>query len=319
MKQHTKVRGRFAPTPSGRMHMGNLFAALLSWLDVRSIGGEMLLRMEDLDQERCRSEYVRQLAEDLLWLGLDWDLGWQSGNSEFLQSQRTCHYEMAFQSLREQGLLYPCYCNRKERLTANAPHTSDGSMLYHGRCRSLSENERMELERSGRKPAWRIQVPHTQVLLSDGNYGEYAEWLDEDCGDFILRRSDGIYAYQLAVVVDDGAMGVNRVVRGRDLLSSAPRQIWLFKQLGYTPPQYYHTPLLTDKIGRRLSKRDRDLDMGALQQHTSAEKLVGFLAYTAGLIERPEAVSARELIGEFSWDKIGSDDKMVESFLPKIL
>lgn len=307
--QNRPVRGRFAPSPSGRMHMGNLFAALLAWLDVRSLGGEMLLRMEDLDPDRCRPEYTLQLADDLRWLGLDWDLGWQADKGEYCQSRRTECYREAFDKLAGEGLVYPCYCSRKELLAASAPHASDGARVYSGRCRGLSVAERAELARAGRKPAWRIAVPEEEISFVDGNFGLQSERLDRDCGDFILRRSDGVYAYQLAVTADDGAMGITRVVRGWDLLSSTPRQIWLMKQLGYEPPAYCHAPLLCSPDGRRLSKRDRDLDMGVLRQQTTPEKLTGLLAYTAGIIDRPEPVKPYDLIPEFSWEKVGKHDR----------
>lgn len=303
------IRGRFAPSPSGRMHLGNLFAALLAWLDVRSLGGEMLLRMEDLDPDRCKPEYTLQLADDLRWLGLDWDLGWQEGSDAFCQSRRTEFYAEAFRKLEAEGLVYPCYCSRKELLAASAPHASDGARVYSGRCRRLSDKEKAALEQSGRKPAWRIAVPAEDVSFVDDNFGPQSERLDRDCGDFILRRSDGVYAYQLAVTADDGAMGITRVVRGWDLLSSTPRQIWLLRKLGYEPPTYCHAPLLCSADGRRLSKRDRDLDMGILRQRSTPEELVGFLACTAGLIDRPEAVKPYDLIREFSWAKVGTQDR----------
>lgn len=313
MEPTTPIRGRFAPSPSGRMHLGNLFAALLAWLDVRSLGGEMLLRMEDLDPDRCKPDYTLQLAEDLRWLGLDWDLGWQDLGDLYNQSQRTERYAEAFRALARQDLVYPCYCSRKELLAASAPHASDGARIYSGRCRSLSAGERADLERSGRRPAWRIAVPEEEVLFTDGNFGPQREILSRDCGDFILRRSDGVYAYQLAVTADDGAMGITRVVRGWDLLSSTPRQIWLMKKLGYAPPTYCHAPLLCSPNGRRLSKRDRDLDMGILRQRTTPEVLTGFLAHTAGLIDRPEPVRPYDLVGEFSWEKVGRTDRVVQS------
>ena len=316
MSEERTIRGRFAPTPSGRMHLGNLFAALLAWLDIRAQGGELLLRMEDLDPDRCRPEYAVLLAEDLHWLGLSWDLGWQSGDTEYTQSARGDCYEAALEKLREQGLLYPCYCNRRERMAVNAPHASDGSTLYSGHCRTLTQAARRELEAAGRRPAWRIRVPHQEISFTDGNFGSYSEWLDEDCGDFILRRSDGVYAYQLAVTVDDGMMGVNRVVRGRDLLGSTPRQIWLMGLLGFSPPDYCHTPLLLGEPGRRLSKRERDLDMGMLRQRTTPEKLTGHLAYLAGLIDRPEAVHVKELAQHFSWGRVGIEDRLVGNHLP---
>lgn len=305
------VRGRFAPSPSGRMHLGNLFAALLAWLDVRSLGGEMLLRMEDLDPDRCRPSYARLLADDLRWLGLDWDLGWSEASPEYSQSSRSEVYRQAFRQLEEAGLLYPCYCTRKERLDASAPHASDGSRIYDGRCRSLTAAQRAAYEAEGRRPAWRIRVPAETVHFRDGNYGLYEQRLDRDCGDFILRRSDGVYAYQLAVTADDGAMGITRVVRGRDLLSSTPRQIWLMGRLGYAVPDYCHVPLLTERSGRRLSKRDRDLDMGILRQRFTPEELTGRLAHLAGLLDRPEPARPAELVPLFSWEKIGTTDRAV--------
>ena len=264
MATNATVRGRFAPSPSGRMHLGNLFAALLAWLDVRHLGGELLLRMEDLDPDRCRPEYLSQLADDLIWLGLDWDLGWRPGETAYCQSCRTPFYQAAFETLASRGLVYPCYCSRKERLAASAPHAADGARIYSGRCRRLSAQEKTALQESGRSPAWRVQVPGEIISFVDEVFGPQQERLDRDCGDFILRRSDGIYAYQLAVAEDDGRMGVTRVVRGWDLLSSTPRQIWLLEQLGYSVPTYCHVPLLKSPAGRRLSKRDRDLDMGYL-------------------------------------------------------
>ena len=305
------VRGRFAPSPSGRMHLGNLFAALLAWLDIRSLGGEMLLRMEDLDPDRCKPAYLDLLADDLTWLGVDWDLGWRAGESEYCQSSRTAHYAEAFQKLADRGLVYPCYCSRKELLAASAPHAADGARVYDGRCRDLTPAQREELERQGRRPAWRVRVPAREIAFTDGNFGPQTQRLDSDCGDFILRRSDGVYAYQLAVAEDDGRMGITRVVRGWDLLSSTARQIWLLEELGYQPPDYCHLPLLCAPDGRRLSKRDRDLDMGVLRQRYTPEALAGRLAHMAGLIDRPEPVKPYELVKEFSWDKVGIGDRVV--------
>lgn len=307
-----RIRGRFAPSPSGRMHLGNLFAALLAWLDVRCLGGEMLLRMENLDPDRCRREYALRLADDLQWLGLDWDLGWKAEEETYWQSARTPYYAAAFEKLAGKGLVYPCYCSRKELLAASAPHGSDGSRVYSGRCRTLSETEKAALSQSGRKPAWRVRVPAAEISFVDGNFGPQAQRLDRDCGDFILRRSDGVYAYQLAVAEDDGRMGVTRVVRGWDLLSSTPRQIWLMEQLGYEPPAYCHVPLLCSPEGRRLAKRDRDLDMEVLRQESTPRQIVGLLGYLAGLQEKPLPLTPRELIPVFSWEKVGRADRVVD-------
>ena len=294
------VVGRFAPSPSGRMHLGNVFSALLAWLSVRSAGGKMILRIEDLDPDRCRPEYAAQLRRDLEWLGLDWD------EEQTPQSQRTEAYAEAFARLDT----YPCYCSRNELHAASAPHASDGAVIYAGTCRDLTAAERAA---KTRRPAWRVRVPDEEVSFVDGLQGEVRENLARECGDFILRRSDGVYAYQLAVTADDGAMGITRVVRGWDLLSSTPRQIWLLEQLGYPIPTYCHLPLLISPDGRRLSKRDRDLDVGVLRQETTPEAVTGFLAHTAGLLAKPEPVHPRDLIPLFSWDRVGTQDRIVDS------
>ena len=303
------IRGRFAPTPSGRMHLGNLLAALLAWLDARSGGGELVLRIEDLDTQRTSRLFAAQLLDDLRWLGLDWDQG--GLEPDYRQSRRTACYEKAFRLLEERGLIYPCYCSRTERMAASAPHREDGAVVYSGRCFRLTAAERAELERQGRRPAWRVRCPDLSVTVEDGNCGTYTENLARDCGDFIVRRSDGVFAYQLAVVVDDALMGVNHVVRGRDLLCSAPRQAWLHEVLGYPPPRFFHTPLLLAPDGRRLAKRDHDLDMGALRERYSPGELTGLLAWYAGLVDRPEKVTAAELVPLFSWAKVPKNDVVV--------
>ena len=306
------IRGRFAPSPSGRMHLGNLFSALLAWLSVRSAGGVMVLRMEDLDPDRCRGEYAGQLADDLCWLGLDWEEGYETGgpHGPYLQSERTEIYAAAFRGLEERGLVYPCFCTRAQRLAASAPHREDGQERGC-RCKYFTETERAALART-RRPAWRLAVPDREVSFTDGLQGPCSENLLWDCGDFILRRSDGVFAYQLAVVADDAAMGVNQVVRGRDLLSSAPRQVYLFRLLGFPEPHFIHTPLLVAAGGRRLSKRDRDLDLDALRaKGYTGPDLVGRLAYLAGLLPRPVPSTPGQLIPCFSWDKVPRTDLRV--------
>ena len=298
----TPVVGRFAPSPSGRMHLGNLFSALLAWLSARSAGGRMLLRIEDLDPDRCRREFALQLMDDLRWLGLDWD------GTPVWQSERTALYADAFSRLEGRGLLYPCFCTRAQRLAASAPHRSDGEAVYDGRCRRLTEAERRELEQV-RAPAWRVTVPARTISFRDLLQGGYAEELSRDCGDFILRRSDGVYAYQLAVVVDDGEMGVTQVVRGSDLLDSTPRQLWLQDQLDLPHPEYGHVPLLLSPSGKRLAKRDRDQELGALQERYTARELVGRLAHLAGLLPEPAPAAPQELIPLFSWDKLPKEDQ----------
>lgn len=298
------VKGRFAPSPSGRMHLGNLCTALLAWLSVRSQGGTMLLRMEDLDPDRCREDYAAQVAKDLEWLGLDWDEGYGAGgpNGPYRQSERAALYEAAFRRLEGEGLVYPCYCTRAERLAASAPHPGEGEPVYNGLCRRRGGE--LEGLAQSRHPAWRIAVPDKAVAFTDLLQGKQVENLARDCGDFIIRRSDGVYAYQLAVTVDDGLMGVTEVVRGYDLLASTPRQIWLLERLGHPAPVYSHTPLLLAADGRRLSKRDSDMDLTALRQGKTAPMLTGELAHLCGLLPKAEPVFPRELISIFSWQKV---------------
>ena len=305
METNGPVVGRFAPSPSGRMHLGNAFSALLAWLSVRSAGGELVLRQEDLDPQRCKRAYAEQIEADFRWLGLDWDRGGSQGGPGYFQSNRSELYAEYLERLNRKGLIYPCFCTRNQLHAASAPHATDGTPIYAGTCRNLTPAERTERAKS-RKPALRVRVPSETISFTDTVMGTYAETLDRDCGDFILRRSDGVHAYQLAVVVDDALMGGNQVVRGADLLSSTPRQIWLRRQLGFsTQPQYCHVPLLCGEDGHRLSKRQKDVDLGALRQAgRRPEEVVGQLAYWAGLIDRPEPVSARELIPIFDWKKV---------------
>jgi len=214
-------------------------------------------------------------------------------------------YERYFEKLREMELLYPCYCTRSQLHSVNAPHLSDGTYVYPGTCRELTEQQRSTFDR---KPAWRVKVPDREYTLTDLCYGEFRQNLSQDCGDFVVRRADGIFVYQLAVVVDDGEVGVTEVVRGWDLLGSAPRQMYLQELLGFDHPQYGHVPMLMSADGRRLSKRDRDLDLGQLKERFLAEAVIGILAHAAGLIEKPEKISAAELTGEFSWERVKKAD-----------
>ncbi len=292
------VIGRFAPTPSGRMHLGNVFAALVAWLSVRKQNGQMVLRMEDLDTQRTSSAYADILMEDLAWLGLDFDILTPP------QSTRTEVYDRYFAMLQEKGLLYPCYCTRSQLHSVNAPHLSDGTYVYPGTCRNLTAEER---EAFGRKPAWRVMVPDKIWQLQDYAQGEYKENLFTDCGDFVVRRADGAYVYQLAVTVDDGEAGVTEVVRGADLLSSAPRQMYLQSLFGFDHPKYGHVPMLLAPDGRRLSKRDQDLDLGALRTWFTAQELLGLLAYSAGLVDKKAPISLPELIEAFSWESLKKD------------
>ena len=308
MNNTKTLRGRFAPSPSGRMHLGNAWSALLAWLSVRSRGGTMVLRLEDLDPDRCKRPLCDGVEEDLRWLGLDWDEGGSAGGPGFYQSQRSEIYRAALEQLEQQGLLYPCFCTRGQLHAPNAPHRSDGEVIYPGTCRDLSAEERTVRART-RHPAVRIRVPNKEIGFVDRLQGVYGENLARDCGDFILRRSDGVYAYQLAVVVDDALMGVTEVTRGSDLLTSTPRQIYLQHLLGFGTPDYCHVPLLCAPDGRRLSKRESDLTLQSLREHgVRPEEIVGRLACAAGLIDCPEPISARELVPVFDVHKLPKDD-----------
>ena len=304
------VRGRFAPSPSGRMHLGNLFCALLSYLSVKSRGGEWILRIEDLDTARCRPDYARQVEEDLRWLGLAWDEGGSAGGPDapYFQSQRTALYEAALARLRGMGLVYPCFCTRAQLHAASAPHREDGLTVYPGTCRGLTPEDIARREAAGRKGALRLRVPEETVTFTDGHLGEVTEYLPTDCGDFLLRRSDGLFAYQLAVVVDDAAMGVTEVVRGADLLSSTPRQLLLYELLGWEAPDFYHFPLLLSPDGRRLSKRDGDLGLGALRERYTPEEIIGKLAYLAGQNPGGGPRTPEALAEDFHWDTVPRRD-----------
>ena len=207
--------------------------------------------------------------------------------------------------MEARGLIYPCYCSRSEVHAASAPHLGQSEFVYAGTCRDLSPEQRSAKKRP---PAWRLRVPAEEWTVHDGLQGDYTELLSRDCGDFVLRRADGVYAYQLAVVVDDADNCVTQVVRGRDLLASTPRQMYLFSLLGRPAPEYYHVPLLLAPDGRRLSKRDGDLDLDTLLTRFSPEEIIGALAHAAGLIEKNEAISASELAAEFDWNKVKKED-----------
>ena len=301
--------GRFAPSPSGRLHLGNLGCSLLAWLSARALGGRVVLRIEDLDAQRCPRRYADLLEEDLLWLGLDWDEGGSRGgpHGPYYQSERSEIYRRYFDKLAAQGLVYPCFCSRSQLHAASAPHRSDGQVVYPGTCRGLSPEEIRD--KSKRKPpAWRVRVPGAEISFVDGHLGPCRENLATDCGDFYLRRGDGVYAYQLAVVVDDALMGVDQVVRGSDLLSSTPRQIWLYRVLELPVPRFYHLPLLLDEKGERLSKRNGSQSLEELAGRYTPQEILGRLACLYGLQPEPVPRTAASLVEDFSWDKVPRQD-----------
>ncbi|KIL41415.1 glutamyl-Q tRNA(Asp) ligase [Gordoniibacillus kamchatkensis] len=297
-------RGRFAPTPSGQLHLGNARTALLAWLDMRSQGGQMVLRMEDIDKPRSRPELAAQIMDDLRWLGLDWDEGPDVAGPyvPYVQSGREELYEDAFARLLADGRLYPCYCSRAELLSmASAPHgiASEGP-VYPGTCRSLSAAER-ERRAAAKKPSYRFAMPAHGFHYNDAVCGrQYAP--PGAGGDFVVRRADGIIGYQLAVVVDDAAMGITDVLRGHDLLDSTPRQLALYEALGLPAPRFAHVPLVLAADGERLAKRHGSaFSLAALRAAgTAPERVVGALAFLCGLIDKLQPVPARELTAGFT-------------------
>ncbi|WP_163852757.1 tRNA glutamyl-Q(34) synthetase GluQRS [Paenibacillus elgii] len=300
-------RGRFAPTPSGPMHIGNAFTALLAWLQMRHASGTFVLRIEDIDGPRSRPEYTQLIVEDLTWMGLDWDEGPATGGlyGSYLQSQRLELYEQAVRRLERSGRLYPCYCSRAELAAiASAPHglASEGA-VYPGLCKVLSEEDRARKAQL-KPPSLRVAVPERSFSFADGMAG-VQHVLPGALGDFVVKRADGQFSYQLAVVVDDAAMEITDVLRGADLLDSTPRQLLLYELLEAAPPSFCHVPLLCGPEGGRLSKRDRSLSLATLRAAgIPPERLIGHLAYAAGLLDRPEPAKAAELVPLFTLERL---------------
>ena len=328
-------RGRLAPSPTGNLHLGNAFAFLMAWLSMRKQGGSLVLRMEDIDPDRSRPAFAESIIADLTWLGITWEEGpdkdvsgsfsnFQNRHGDsfcgpYTQSQRLDRYESILAELQQRGLVYPCYCTRKElRSLASAPHIGDEGVPYPGTCRTLSGAEREAFVRMGRRPSFRLNTEAAaQVLLAqglespdsgmlrfsftDGVLGPQTFTMADCGGDFPLRRSDGVFAYQLAVVADDAAMGITEVVRGDDLLLSTPRQILLFRLLNHTPPAYAHVPLLHDAQGERLAKRHKGLELAALRDAgISPQAVTGYLGWLAGFLPQPRPVAPAELVPAFS-------------------
>lgn len=312
--------GRFAPSPTGRMHLGNIFGALLSWLSAKSQGGRWLLRIEDLDPQRSRREYGELIMDDLQWLGLEWD------GMPIYQSNRSDIYSAYLERLRQQGVVYECHRTRADLLSTMAPHESDGRVVVHreplpappqeggrpGVSGETGSSGTAGISGAAGTAALRVEVPHRKVSITDGHYGPLTVDLYEQVGDFVVRRKDGAYAYQLAVVVDDALTGVTEVVRGRDLLLSAPQQTFLAKLLELPAPKYYHFPLLTNRAGQRLSKRDKSMDMSVLRYRHSAQEIIGYLGHLAGLLPKPTPMTPQQLLPLFSWDKVPREDITVK-------
>ena len=348
------VTGRLAPSPTGRMHLGNAYAALAAWLGVRATGGRVLLRIEDIDAPRVVKDADRWIMDDLAWLGLDWD-----GETVY-QSQRLDAYEEALRRLREQGLVYPCFCSRADIRAASAPNEGDGFLIYPGTCRRLPAAERESRVARGDRHSWRLAVPDAYadpdpascaapdpdtsvmsehadsdisrvdraacdapteglprvVCFDDRVFGPQRFDLPRQLGDVVVRRSDGLFAYQLAVSVDDMAMGVTQIVRGRDLLRSTAIQLYVRRCLGAADmPEFAHLPLIDAADGRRMAKRLNSLDLGAMREHGDDPRaVVGYCAWLLRLLGEPRPMTPQELLPLFSWEAVAADtaDRVVD-------
>lgn len=297
------------------MHLGNIFAALISYGSAKSRGGRWILRIEDLDRQRCRREFSDQIVDDLAWLGLRADEGAgaspEGGHGPYYQSERDAIYASEFAKLSAKGLTYECFCRRQDLTAASAPHASDGHTIYARTCLGLSEGQKAELRKS-RSPAWRLLLPDEESEIEDGHYGLQRANLAKDRGDIILRRGDGNFAYQLAVVVDDALMGVTEVVRARDLLSASHEQAYLLRELGYVIPNYIHFPLLVAPDGSRLSKRERSLAMDKIRERLKPKELVGLMGWLAGFQPSWSPMSVEEFVAAFDWAKVPKEDIEVD-------
>ncbi|MBZ2171723.1 tRNA glutamyl-Q(34) synthetase GluQRS [Desulfovibrio sp. DS-1] len=356
------VRGRLAPSPTGHIHLGNAASFLMAWLCARAAGGQMVLRMEDIDPDRSRPEFAADMVRDLLWLGLDWDEGPEfpamlpdpqpdprpdgasapvstpplglcavpdharmpgrgGPHGPYSQSERLALYADALARLEREGHVYPCFCTRKElRSLASAPHAGECGPAYPGTCRNLGPEDRARRLAEGRRPAMRVRCDDTAIAFTDHIAGPQRMSLAECGGDFAVRRSDGVFAYQLAVVVDDIAMGITQVVRGDDILASTPRQIWLYRLLGAPVPEYVHVPLLLDHEGERLAKRHGSLAVAALRSAgVSPWAIVGYLAWRLGLRDAPGLVTPRELAGTLDLARVVRQPVMLPEDVADVL
>ncbi|MGN0955143.1 tRNA glutamyl-Q(34) synthetase GluQRS [Dialister sp.] len=300
-----KVRTRFAPSPTGHMHLGNLWIAFLNWLWTRQQGGTVILRIEDIDRDRCREEYVRGIENDLAWMGLDYDEGpGKTGPyGSAVQSERYDIYRQILSRMEKEGAIYPCYCSRSRiHQVLSAPHEGEERPVYDGHCRNLTAEERARMTK---QPCWRLRMEDGSVSFRDLFLGTVTRHLKAGADDFVVRRADGLVAYQLAVSIDDGQMGVTHVFRGNDLLDSTPYQAFLIRKLGYPVPVYGHLPLLVDTRGIRLSKRQQGITIEELRNRGSRpEDLIGLLLYLAGGLSEPRSVSLKEALEHFPFEKL---------------
>ncbi len=309
MVRDKRQRGRYAPSPTGFLHLGNARTALVAWWRARATGSPFVMRVEDLDGPRTVAEALTGNLAELRWLGLDWDEGPDVGGpfGPYRQSERGAHYEQALDKLREQSLISECYLSRKDlRELASAPH---GQMLAYGPSERAANEACKAAKQAQRKtPSLRVRVEPQRVVFNDLLAGSQTVAVHDEIGDFVVRRADGLWAYQLAVVVDDIAMQIGEVVRGDDLLTSTAAQLVLYRALGAKPPQYLHVPLLSDETGERMAKRRGSLTLKALQEDgVRPERVVGLLAHTLGLLDELQEISARAMIDAFSVDRLSKE------------
>ena len=309
MKVNTAISGRLAPSPTGAQHVGNARTYLIAWVSARTQGGRVLLRMEDIDSPRIKPGAAEQVLDDLHWLGLDWDEG------PTIQTQRLPLYEQALLTLQRQELVYPCTCTRLDvERAASAPHQEHEEPIYPGTC---ADRRAADAAALGDRPfAWRLRVPDEAITVHDGYRGPTTLNLCTIGGDFVVWKSAGTPAYRLAVVVDDALMDVTEVVRGEDLLSSTPRQLLLYRALGYAPPRFIHVPLVVGPDGRRLAKRHGDTRLASLRAAgVKPAALIGLLAWSCGWLPRIESISVEELLPRFRLDSIPPQPFVLKSQL----
>ncbi|MEM6431625.1 MAG: tRNA glutamyl-Q(34) synthetase GluQRS [Deinococcota bacterium] len=304
------IRGRFAPSPTGYLHLGNARTALVAWCAARQAGGQWVIRIEDIDRDRSKAEYVTANLRELRWLGLTWDEGAELGGpyGPYEQHKRTEFYEAALRRLEQQPniQLFNCYLSRKDlRELASAPHAHGAAPVYGSAERELNAHLKDSKQQAGKQPSLRLAMPNKAISFTDDLAGHQVLSVAEAMGDIVLKRADGMWAYHLAVVVDDIAMNISQVVRGDDLLTSTAAHLFLYEALDATPPSYLHVPLLLDEHGERIAKRRGGYTLTALQeQDVLAERVLGLLAYSLNLQPHLKLMSLAEVLEQFSIQRI---------------